>query len=173
MALRNLHSVVAVTALTGAALGATALPARAGSYSNGQIQLTMSKEGPIWGDNNDLIYNMHLTNAGPNTATGTVVHVTGWFCEGGRWSLESCSMLPDRDDPSRPMSYDIRVNPLAPGQPDSFPVTAVLPTEEAGTVRTTAEVVQSDQYDTASVPDKCVQGWNPQPDCVSDVQPLT
>ena len=48
-----------------------------------------------------------------------------------------------------------------------------IPDENAGFIRTTTEVVRSDQYDTASSPGTCNNGWQPQADCMSDVVDLT
>ena len=173
MTLRTIHSVAAVVTLTSTVLGGTALPARAGNETAGVIQLTMSKEGPIWTDNNSLIYKMRVTNAGPHVATGIVVHVSGLFCGEEKWEVAACTALPDRDDPGKVMSVDVRLGSIAPGESAGFPVEVLLPNEDSGSVRTTVEVVSSDQYDSGSVPGSCVDGLNPQADCVSDVLALT
>lgn len=147
-------------------------PAHAGLYRNGLIQLTMSKEGPLLGDNNALVYSMHLRNDGQVTATGIAVRVTGWFCTGHGWTLNGCTPLADPLHPANRMDYLIPLASLAPGAEDSFPVTSWLGSEAAGTVRTTVEVVSVDQWDFRSVPGTCVEGWVPQADCVSDVVDL-
>ena len=166
---RRIPTAFAAVALACGASLAGAVPAHAEAVGNGTIQLVMSHNGPIMIDDNGLIYDMHLKNNGPDTATGVVVHVSGYFCQGADWSRTSCVHLPDRDDPTKDMSFDIAIGAVPPGAEAVFPVFALLPNENSGTVRTTAEVVAEDQVDTGSVPHTCSHGWNPQPDCMSDV----
>jgi hypothetical protein len=174
MTLRTVSAAVAAGAFTAWSLGAGAVPAHAGLYRNGLIQLSMTKEGPTLGDNNALIYSMHLHNEGPVAATGIVVRVTGWFCLDGGWTLPpGCTPLADPLHQGVRMDYLIRLDSLAPGRDDTFPVTTWLASEGAGTVRTTVEVVAVDQWDNRSVPGACVEGWVPQADCVSDVVALS
>ena len=150
-------------------LPGSAGPANASSGTAGSIQLSLSKEGPAWGDFNSLVYNIHVANAGPDAATGVVVRVTGWECQGQEWSLAACTRLPGAWDSGRPLRQDIALGPIPAGGRDAFPVEVFLPDENTATIRTTVEVVRSDQLDTASVPATCVEGWNMQPDCLSDV----
>jgi hypothetical protein len=172
MTLRSVHAAVSAGVFT-LSLAAGAAPARAGLYRNGLIKLTMTKEGPTLGDDNSLIYSMRLRNDGPVTATGIVVRVTAWFCVGSTWSLTGCTALPDPLDPGKRLDYLIRLDSVAPGQDAVFPVTTWLSNEDEGSVRTTAEVVATDEWDSRSVPGTCVEGWVPQADCVSDVVKLS
>ncbi|MFD0630706.1 hypothetical protein ACFQ9X_02630 [Catenulispora yoronensis] len=115
---------------------------------------------------------MIVTNHGPNTATNVVVRTTGWECQGHTWSAASCKRIPDRYDPTKPMSFDMTLDPIPPGGHAEFPIVTTIPDENGGTIRTTSEVVSSDQFDTGSVPGSCNDGWHPQPDCMSDVVTL-
>lgn len=172
MTLRSVHAAVSAGFLI-LSLAAGAAPARAGLYGNGLIKLTMTKEGPTLADNNSLIYSMSLRNDGQVTATGIVVRVTGWFCTGATWSPRTCTELADPLRPGERMDYRIQVDSLAPGQDAVFPVTTWLTNEDEGSVRTTVEVVATDQSDSRSVAGTCAEGWVPQADCVSDVVKLS
>ncbi|MFL6116650.1 MAG: hypothetical protein ACJ786_35630 [Catenulispora sp.] len=168
MTLRNFLPAGATMAFAAGAVVTGAVPAHAGSVANGRIQLTISHHGPILTDDNGLGYDIIVTNNGPDTATNVVVRTTGWECEGGDWSLSSCRRLPDRDDPAKLEGSHTYLDPIAPGGHAEFPVFSLIPDESSGTIRTTTEVISSDQYDTASVPGTCRDGWAPQPDCMSD-----
>lgn len=172
MTLRSVAFAAAAGVFTSSTAAGIA-PAHAGLYRNGLIKLTMTKEGPTLGDDNVLIYSMHLENDGPVAATGVVVRVTGWFCTGATWSLTGCKPLADPLRPGERMDYRIRLDSLAPGAGAVFPVTTPLSSEGQGSVRTTVEVVAVDEWDDDSVPGTCVEGWVPQADCVSDVVNLT
>jgi hypothetical protein len=65
-----------------------------------------------------------------------------------------------RFDPSKPVDFETALGAISAGG-------------HAGFIRTTTEVVRSDQHDTASAPGTCESGWQPQPDCMSDVVDLT
>ena len=173
MTLRNLLPTAAVLAFAAGAVFTGAGPARADSSTAGRIQLTVTHHGPIMVDDNGLEYDIVVTNNGPGTATGVVLRTTGWECQGDGWSPEACKPLPDRYDPAKPMSFDTPLDPIAPGGHAEFPVTSTIPDENGGTIRTTVEVVASDQFDYGSVPGTCREGWNPQPDCMSDVVALS
>ena len=167
--IKSILAAFAVTALVGIAAPA----AHAAGSTSGTIKLAVTKEGPVYGDDNALIYHIHVTNSGPAAASGVVLRVTGYECPGPIWSAASCSRLPDRVDPTQPMDYNVDLETIPAGQEDAFPVTSYLPNETSGTVRTTVEVIHSDQSDSASVQGSCAQGQNPQPDCVSDVVSIT
>lgn len=173
MTLRTLIPAAAGLALAAGTVVTGAAPAHAGTWAAGLIQLTVTHHGPILVDDNGLQYDIVLTNNGPGTATNVVLRTTGWECEGTRWSPDACKPLPDRYNPAKPMSFDTYLDPIAPGGHAEFPVTSVIPDENGGTIRTTTEVVSSDQFDYASVPGTCQEGWNPQPDCMSDVVSLS
>lgn len=173
MTLGNLFPAVAALAFSAGAVGTGAVPAHAGAVANGLIQLTMSHNGPIMVDDGGLQYDMVLTNEGPDTATNVVVRTTGWECEGESWDRTDCTQLPDRHDPAKLEGFNVYLDPIPPGGHAEFPVTTLIPDENSGTVRTTTQVVSSDQYDTESVPAACEHGWNPQPDCMSDVVSLS
>lgn len=133
----------------------------------------MTHHGPLLVDDNGLQYDIVLTNNGPDTATNVVLRTTGWECPGETWTPEACRQLTDRYDPGKVETVTTYLDPIPPGGHAEFPVTTLIPDEDAGTIRTTTEVVSSDQYDTASAPGTCDNGWNLQPDCMSDVVPLS
>ena len=164
MKLRTLP-ILATTAL---ALMGTVAPAHAAG-SSAKIHLVVSTVTPVFGDDNDLIYNITVTNKGPAEATGVVLRVTIWNCKNDLWSAATCTLLPDRKDPTQTLSYDVTMDPIKVGEPDSFPVVSYFPDESSGVIRTTVEVIKSDQTDTASVPNTCAQGATPQDDCASEI----
>lgn len=173
MTLRNLPVAFATLAFALVAGVAGALPAHAESDRFGEIQLTVTHHGPIFTDNNGLGYDIVVTNNGPDTATGVVVRTTGFDCEADAQSKESCTAIPDRFDPTKPMDFLTSLGPIPAGGHAEFSVVTTIPDENAGFIRTTTEVVRSDQYDTGSEPGTCDNGWQPQPDCMSDVVDLS
>jgi len=176
MTLRNLPVAFATLAFAAVAGAAGAVPAHASTpaYTDyGQIQLTVTHHGPIFTDNNGLGYDIVVTNNGPDTATGVVVRTTGYDCEANAQSKQDCKPIPDRFDPSKPMDFETALGSIPAGGHAEFPVVTTIPDENAGFIRTTTEVVRADQYDTASSPGTCDSGWQPQPDCMSDVVDLS
>ena len=173
MTLRAFPVALATLAFAAVVGVAGAVPAQAASHHRGRIQLTVTHHGPIFTDNNGLGYDMVVTNNGPDTATGVVLRTTGWDCEADAQSKESCKPIPDRFDPSKPMDFETALGAIPAGGHAEFPVVTTIPDENAGFIRTTTEVVRSDQYDTASKPGTCDSGWEPQADCMSDVVDLT
>ncbi|WP_194894859.1 DUF11 domain-containing protein [Catenulispora pinisilvae] len=175
MTLRNLPVAFATLAFAAVAGVAGAVPAQAhaGNVDKGRIQLTVTHNGPIFTDNNGLGYDIVVTNNGPDTATGVVLRTTGWDCEADAQNRESCKPIPDRYDPAKPMDFETDLGTIPAGTHAEFSVVTSIPDENAGFIRTTTEVVRSDQYDTRSEPGACDSGWEPQPDCMSDVVDLT
>jgi hypothetical protein len=173
MTLRYIPSALATLAFAAVAGVTGAVPAHAGSPEYGEIQLTITHNGPIFTDNNGLGYDMVVTNNGPNAATHVVVRTTGWDCEADAQSKESCKPIPDRFDPTKAMDFTTDLGTIPAHGHAEFSVVTTIPDENAGFVRTTTEVVSSDQYDTASAPGACDSGWQPQPDCMSDVVDLS
>src|SRR5882762_1455362 len=169
MTLRTFPVALATLAFAAVAGLAGAVPAHAADTDNdtqyGRIQLTVTHHGPIFTDNNGLGYDIVVTNNGPATATGVVLRTTGWDCEPDAQSKESCKTIPDRFDPSKPMDFETPLGPIPAGGHAEFSVVTTIPDENAGFIRTTTEVVRSDQHDTASDPGTCNSGWQPQPDC--------
>lgn len=173
MTLRHFPVAVATLAFATVVSVAGAVPAQAGTHQRGRIQLTVTHNGPIFTDNDGLGYDIVVTNNGPDTATGVELRTTGWDCEADAQSKEVCKPIPDRFDPTKPMDFITDLGSIPAHSHAEFSVVTTIPDENAGFIRTTTEVVHSDQYDTESEPGMCDSGWSPQPDCMSDVIDLS
>jgi Domain of unknown function DUF11 len=168
------RSLLALTASAAALVGLAGPAAAAPTVGPaGTVQLTVTKDGPIFGDNNTLIYDIHVTNSGPATATNVVVTHSAWFCPPAADGVGRCTIEDDPDNPGAPLLTKMSITALAPGQTDEFPVTSYMIGDSSGTVRTTIEVTHVDQEDSQSVAGTCASGWNLQPDCDSDVVSLS
>ena len=151
---------VVTPALTVAMLAGSQVPAHA---QVGHVHLVVRLVNPAFNDDNELLFEVHVANLGPDTATTLRTIQNVLYCATPTTPLTDC----ENTQPIVRQMADIRL-----GGRDAH-VAAVPVPERAGTIRTTVQVVHVDQHDDFSVPGTCNYGQVPQDDCATVVTVLS
>ncbi|HEX5493111.1 MAG TPA: hypothetical protein VFX70_00870 [Mycobacteriales bacterium] len=150
-----------VPALTALTLTAWPVPARA---QGGHVHLVVQVVNPIFDDSDQVVFEVQVTNLGPNTATHIETERTVLLCATPTTPLTGCQN-------TAPQVLQIR--DLRAGEHDIFPTAITVPESGAVTIRTNVQVVRVDQHDDLSVPGTCDYGQVPQDDCGTNVLTLS
>lgn len=140
-----------------AVLALTASPAQA---QVGHVHMLVRVVNRIFNDMNDLVYEVQVVNAGPDTATNVETIRNVLYCPTPTTPLTGCENTPPRV---------LQMMDVGPGGQDMFRTEVLVREAHPVTVRITIQVVHIDQHDDFSTPGTCNYGQVPQDDCDTEV----